>query len=286
MAKGDKKADKIYTYNEFTKEWTEIEEPPGLISSFSIAGLGNILYLTGGTVKSQTKAKSTNRVLTWNITQRKWEAELPNMQESRFCHGSGSFSDYLVVAGGIETFSIEMINCKVVVENRGWVKVTSLPKSLVWPYLAASNKHLYFGFGYTDGISQPSNYLGALTQDKLKEAFINEKAVDFDCIENLPLPPHELSALAVIGNKPLALGGTIDDERHQPKSSVSECYILIDHKKWDPLQKMESSRCSACVATVSSGIVVIGGTTIAHPVSYPDKTQSSNCSAVEKAQIV
>ena len=281
------KADKIYTCNQFTKVWTEIEEPPGSIASFSIASLGNDLHLTGGKVKSQANSKcGSNKVLTWNITEKKWEEELPNMQEGRFCHGSGSFSDYLVVVGGIHTYSMEIINCNTVVENKGWVKVISLPKSLVWPYLAASNKHLYFGFGYTDGISQPSNYLAALTQDKLVEAFKSEKIMDFDCIEELPLPPHELPALAVIGNKPLALGGrTIDDEKHKPESSVSECYILRDHKTWGPSQKMKSSRCSACVATVSDGIVVMGGTTITPRVSY-HKPQSSNCTAVEKAQIV
>ena len=289
MAKGEsKKADKICTYNEFTEEWTEIEEPPGSISSFSIASLGNSLYLTGGKITNKTKSKTTsNQVLTWNITQKKWEAKLPDMQEGRFCHGSGSFSDYLVVAGGINTHSIEIINCNTVVENKGWVKVISLPKNLVWPYLAASNKHLYFGFGYTDGITQPSNYLAALTQDKLVEAFKSEKTMNFKSIENLPLPPHELPALAVIGNKLLALGGrTIDDEKHNPESSVSECYILVDHKRWAPLhQKMESSRCSACVATVSDGIVVMGGMTITPRVSY-NKPQTSTCTAVEKAQIV
>ena len=291
MTKGYGKPDVInFISSTGDDEWEPMRMPSVQLSCFSITVLGEYLHLTGGKIGKSlpgSKAGSESReVFTWSLDERKWTKKLPDMQEARFCHGSGSFSDYLVVVGGMKVSSMEII--KASSEYAVWFKIGRVPKNLVWPYIAASKEQLYFGLGYTDSISQPSNYLAAISLETLVTADCNRKRVKMSQFEEIPLPPFELSALAVLDDKPVAIGGAVSDEETGARiRSVSECFALNDHTEWQPLTRMNSSRCSACVATIRDGIVVVGGTTIAPKVSYSDKCQFStcSCSAVEKAEI-
>jgi hypothetical protein len=296
MTKGEdkkKKSDVIFTISStHDDDWKPVPMPNVQLSSFSITVLGEYLYLTGGKVEKTvpgTKATESREVWMWSLDEcslhnRKWTKKLPDMQEARFCHGSGSFSDYLVVVGGLKVSSMEII--KASAADPAWFKICTLPINLVWPYIAASKDYLYFGFGYTDGISQSSNYLAAISLGNLDKAAQDRMRVKLSQLEEIPLPPNELSALAVLDDKPVAIGGAVlDQETGVPIRSVSDCFVLNDGAKWQHLPRMKSSRCSPCVATISDGIVVVGGTTIAPKVSYPEKSQSSPCSAVEKAEI-
>jgi hypothetical protein len=215
MTKGygkKKEPDVIYSISSTgDDEWEPMPMPSVQLSSFSITVLGEYLHLTGGMIEKSlpgSKAGSESReVFTWSLDEKKWTKKLPDMQEARFCHGSGSFSDYLVVVGGVKVSSMEII--KASSEYAVWFKIGGVPKNLVWPYLAASTEQLYFGLGYTDGISQPSNYLAAISLENLVTAGCNRKRVKMSQFEEIPLPPFELSALTVLDDKPVAIGGAV-----------------------------------------------------------------------------
>lgn len=92
-----------------------------------------------------------------------------------------------------------------------------------------------------------------------------------------PLPQRRLGpALALAGNRTLAIGGAVPDANEQPSAAAAEVYSTQDGEGWATETPLPTTRAFASAAANEQFVFVIGGTT-APPASDPSVLVSAHC---------
>ena len=290
MKRYNNEGDKIYQLQFGASKWELMPKFKQALKSFALACDQDHLYVTDGNKSEVTlddDPGATSEVLTWNNETDGWDnSNVPSMNYPRICHGSTTYAKYLVVAGGIETSTIEIIDTTQ--EQQKWFEVTTLPRNMVWPYIVISAKNVYFGLGCTDTYKVSSNCICALPRKDLESAEAGKKPIGFEKWDevDVPSPPLQRSALAISKDTLITVGGTTEPEPGKyPLTSQNSCYYLSPKdKKWRKFSEMKNRRSSPCTAYHGNMFYVLGGwiTLEEGSRSEPQPTYST---AVEKGEI-
>lgn len=262
----------VYTYDIHSNHWDTLP-PPGHI--------GGVLQIIDGKLSviggwDTNAGEATNKVSTF--INNKWTQQYPKMLKSRFKPGVATYSDHVIVAGGmrdINTFydDIELLYYK---QSPHWIRTNiTLPEPMAGISLTIADDLLYIaGYGTSDGRSTESYKIAA---DKITSS-VAQPPTSSQTVQwtTIPSTPHYHTAIIPNSCPPIIIGG--DDLQYVPTADVA-----MLKQSWSKVASLSSPRTAVTVVPINcDSILVIGGTTGVRSI---EEARAHSMTTVEKGTV-
>ena len=240
----------VFTYDVSSNHWDRLPPPGHAIGVLQI--INRKLSVIGG-VDNVTEA--TNKVSTF--INNSWTQYYPHMLQPRFRPGVATYSDYVIVAGGmrdINTYNddIELLYYK---QSPHWIRTNiNLPEPMAFISLTISDDLLYIA-GY-DTLDERSNKGYKVAVDKITSS-VAQSPTSSQTVQwtTIPSAPHYYTAIIPNSCPPVIMGGC--DLQGVPTADVA-----MLKQSWSKVSSLSSPRLGVAVVPINcESILVIGGTT-------------------------
>ena len=264
----------VYTYDIHFNHWDTLPPPGHIVGVLQI--IDGKLSVIGGRDNIVANG-ATNKVSTF--IDNNWTQQYPNMLKSRLRPGVATYSDYVIVAGGIRdiyTFydDIELLYYK---QSPHWIRTNiNLPEPMSIISLTIADDLLYIA-GYATSDRKRSTKAYKIAANKITSS-VAQPPTSSQTIQwtTIPSTPHCFTATIPNTCPPLIIGGC--DLQGVPTADVA-----ILKQSWSKVASLSSPRLAVAVALINSdSILVIGGTTGGKTIKEVD----AHCmTTVEKGKV-
>ena len=241
----------VYTYDIHSNHWDTLP-PPGHIKGVLqiIDGKPSVI---GGW--DTDRGEVTNKVSTF--INNNWTQQYPNMLKNRIRPGVATYSDYVIVAGGIRDINtvyddIELLYYK---QSPHWIRTNiNLPEPMAYISLTIADDLLYIA-GYNTSRGR-SNKAYKIAADKITSS-VAQPPTSSQTVQwtTIPSTPHYYTATIPNSCPPVIIGG--GDLQDVPTTDVA-----MLKQSWSKVASLSSPRHSVAVVSIDcDSILVIGGTT-------------------------
>ena len=241
----------VCTYDIHSNHWDTLPPPGHDLGVLQI--IDEKLSVIGG-VDTNT-VEFTNKVSTF--INNKWTQQYPNMLKSRIRPGVATYSDYVIVAGGIRDINtynddIELLYYK---QSPHWIRTNiNLPEPMANISLTIADDLLYIaGYTTSDGSSTKSY---KITADKITSS-VAQPPTSSQTVQwtTIPSTPHYKTAIIPNSCPPIIIGG-------KDEQNVSTADVAMLKQSWSKVASLSSPRRAVAVVAINcDSILVIGGTT-------------------------
>ena len=242
----------VYTYDIHSNHW-ETLPPPG--HAFGVLQIidGKLSVIGGWDTHAH---EVTNKVSTF--INNNWTQQYPNMLKSRIRPGVATYSDYVIVAGGmrdINTFydDIELLYYK---QSPHWIRTNiNLPEPMCFISLTIADDLLYIA-GYQTSDIKRSNKAYKITADKITSS-VTQPPTSSQTVHwtTIPSTPHYLTAIIPNSCPPVIIGG-------RDLQCVPTADVAMLKQSWSKVASLSSPRLGVAVVPINcDSILVIGGST-------------------------
>ena len=262
----------VYTYDIHSNHWDTLPPPGHVMGVLQI--IDGKLSVIGGW--DTTAGEATNKVSTF--INNKWTQQYPNMLKSRVRPGVATYSDYVIVAGGIRDINtvyddIELLYYK---QSPHWIRTNiNLPEPMYVISLTIADDLLYIaGYNISD---ERSNKAYKIAADKITSS-VAQPPTSSQTVQwtTLPLTPHRHTAIIPNSCPPVIIGG--DDLQCVPTADVA-----MLKQSWSKVASLSSARTGVAVVPINcDSILVIGGTTGG---KTGEEVKAHSMTAVEKGTV-
>ena len=206
-----------------------------------------------GGVDNITATEATNKVSTF--INNNWTQQFPHMLQKRFRPGVATYSDYVIVAGGIRDINIvnDDIELLYYKQSPHWIRTNiNLPEPMAFISLTIADDLLYIA-GYATSDKKRSNKAHKIAADtSVAQPPTSSQTVQWTTI---PSTPYYRTATIYNSYPPVIIGG--DDLQGVPTADVAMLKQL-----WSKVASLSSPRFGVSVVPINcDSILVIGGTT-------------------------
>ena len=242
----------VFSYDISSNHWDTLPPPGHVYGVLQI--INGKLSVIGG-ADNVTATKVTNKVSTF--INNSWTQHYPHMSKPRVRPGVATYSDYIIVAGGmrdINTFNddIELLYYK---QPPHWITTNiNLPEPMATISLTISDDLLYIA-GYATSRGR-SNKTYKVEVDKITSS-VAQPPTSSQTVQwtTIPSTPHYKTAIIPNSCPPVIIGGS--DLRGVPTADVA-----MLKQSWSKVASLSSPRIAAAVVPINcESILVIGGTT-------------------------
>ena len=260
----------VQVYDLDKKTWTQLPLPSPQYNS-EAAAVKNELVLIGG--RDAASRTATNMVSSWSGES--WKQDLPSMSTKRKRPSVVTYSDYIVVAGGMGEDDRTILSSIEVLDttSRQWQTLANLqlPQPLYQMKIAVCAAHIYVasassGYDVTAGAGIPSRHVWRLPLATVEEVLSGEDhGPPQQWMEVEPSPKYH-SALLQYTSHPLAAGGHAEDSG----KATSRISIYDPHSdKWSTVGQLLEPRTRCAVVSLSGcSFMVCGGCSNAWNTQY------------------
>ena len=241
----------VFTYDITSNHWDRLP-PPGHIDGVLQIIDGKLSVIGGWDTNA---GKFTNKVSTF--INNSWTQHYPHMSKPRFRPGVATYSDYIIVAGGVRdanTYNddIELLYYK---QSPHWIRTNiNLPKPMYDISLTISDDLLYIAGHITS--HGRSNKAYKVAVDKITAS----AAQPSTCSQTvqwttIPSTPHHATTIIPNSCPPVIIGG-------RDLQCVPTADVAMLKQSWSKVASLSSPRLGVAVVPINSeSILVIGGTT-------------------------
>ena len=274
MAPDDNTLRYVYTYNIHSNHW-ETLPPPG--HAFGVLQIIDGKLSVIGGMDSIDAAEATNKVATF--INSKWTQQYPNMLKSRLRPGVATYSDYVIVAGGMRDINttyddIELLYYK---QSPHWIRTNiNLPEPMAFISLTIADDLLYIA-GYQTSDDKRSNKAYKIAADKITSS-VAQPPTSSQTVQWTTIPSTPLYLTATIPNScpPVIIGG--HDLQCVPTADVA-----MLKQSWSKVASLSSPRHAVAVVPINcDSILVIGGSNSGKTV---EEAVAHSMTAVEKGTV-
>ena len=265
----------VYTYDIHSNHWDTLP-PPTPEHLFGVPQIiDGKLSLIGGVNTATDKA--TNKVSTF--INNNWTQQFPHMLQKRVRPGVATYSDYVIVAGGMrdeDTFNddIELLYYK---QSPHWIRTNiNLPEPMAFISLTIADDLLYIA-GYTTSDDERSNQAYKIAVDKITSS-VAQPSTSSQTVQwtTIPSTPHYNTAIVPNSYPPVIIGG-----RDLQYDTTADVAMLM--QSWGKVASLSSPRLAVAVVPINcDSILVIGGTTGGKTV---EECQANSMTMVEKGTV-
>ena len=243
--------DYVYTYDIHSNHWDTLP-PPGHYQGV-LQIIDGKLSVIGGVDTSTHKV--TNKVSTF--INNNWTQQFPHMLQKRARPGVVTYSDYVIVAGGMRDINtvnddIELLYYK---QSPHWIRTNiNLPEPMVYISLTITDDLLYIaGYGRSD--NKRSNKAYKIAADKTTSS-VAQPPTSSQTVQwtTIPSTPHYHTAIVPNSYPPVIIGG--DDLQGVPTTDFA-----VLKQSWSKVASLSSPRIAVAVVPINcDSILVVGGT--------------------------
>ena len=254
----------VYTYDIHSNHWDTLPPPGHVFGVLQI--IDGKLSVIGGADTSTVKV--TNKVSTF--INNNWTQQFPHMLQKRLRPGVATYSDYVIVAGGmrddnIVNDDIELLYYK---QSPHWIRTNiNLPEPMALISLTIADDLLYIaGYGTLDG---PCNKAYKIAIDKITSS-VAQPPTSSQTVQwtTIPSTPHYGTAIVPNSYTPVIIGG--EDLQCVPTADVA-----MLKQSWSKVASLSSPRCAVAVVPINcDSILVIGGSTGGNNKEYKPKSMT------------
>ena len=264
----------VYTYDIHSNHWDTLPPPGHAFGVLQI--IDGKLSVIGGK-DNITATEATNKVSTF--INNKWTQQYPNMLKSRVRPGVATYSDYVIVAGGMRDINtayddIELLYYK---QSPHWIRTNiNLPEPMADISLTIADDLLYIA-GYLTSDDKWSTKSYKIAADKITSS-VAQPPTSSQTVQwtTIPSTPHYSTAIIPNSCPPVIIGG--DDLQDVPTADVA-----MLKQSWSKVASLSSPRRSVAVVPINcDSILVIGGTTGGKTVEEDD---AHSMTTVEKGTV-
>ena len=245
----------VFTYNILSNKWDKLPPPGHVLGVLEL--IDGKLSVIGG-MDDINEAVATNKVSTF--INNSWAQHYPHMSAPRLRPGVASYSDYVIVAGGVRNFNTDTINDDIELlyykQSPHWIRTNiKLPEPMAAISFIISNNLLYI-VGYDTSDDEWSNKAYKIEVNKItssiKQPPTSSQTVQWTAV---PSTPHYKTATIPNWCPPVIIGG--HDLQRAPTADVA-----MLKESWSKVASLSSPRFAVAVVPIDcESILVIGGTT-------------------------
>ena len=236
----------VYSYTVHENKWTKL--PQCKYERFAMVVINDALTTIGG-----REYASTNTLL--SLSGSSWEEVLPPMPTKREFPAAANTPTRLVVGGG-DHYGNPMATVEVLnTETLQWSTASSLPERVSFPQITTCGGSFYLAIDLANGNTK---VFSCSLEDLLKSTNNSDGGSVWTRLANIPAP--QMSTLATLRGRVLAIGGTYSRYNPRPTGSI-HCYDVATNS-WSVLLlgEMPTPRYWALTAVLPSNeLVVVGG---------------------------
>ena len=271
-APDDDTRDYVYTYDIHSNHWDTLPPPGHLYGVLQI--IDGKLSVIGGWDTSTCKA--TNKVSTF--INNNWTQQFPHMLQKRARSGIATYSDYVIVAGGLRDINtanddIELLYYK---QSPHWIRTNiNLPEPMSAISLTIADDLLYIA-GYTGSDKKRSNKAYKIAVDKITSS-VAQPPTSSQTVQwtTIPSTPHYNTAIVPNSYPPVIIGGSLQN--------VPTADVAMLKQSWSKVASLSNPRYAVAVVPINcDSILVIGGTTGGKSV---EEARANSMTMVEKGTV-
>ena len=262
----------IFTYDISSNHWDRIPPPGHIMGVLQI--IDGKLSVIGGW--DTNAGKFTNKVSTF--INNSWTQHYPHMSQPRLRPGVATYSDYVIVAGGIRAIStyIDDIELLYYKQSPHWIRSDiNLPEPMYFISLTISDDLLYIAGCKTSNGWSNKGYKVAV--DKITASAV-QSSTSSQTIQwtTIPSTPHYHTTIIPSSCPPMIIGGR--DLQDVPTADVA-----MLKQSWSKVTSLSSPRLAVAVVPINcESILVIGGTTSG---TTAKEAKGQSVSTVEKGTV-
>ena len=261
----------VYTYDIHSNHWDTLPPPGHAVGVLQI--IDGKLSVIGGVDTSTDEA--TNKVSTF--INNNWTQQFPHMLQKRARPGVATYSDYVIVAGGMRDINtvnddIELLYYK---QSPHWIRTNiNLPEPMAFISLTIADDLLYIaGYGTLD---ERSNKAYKIAVDKITSS-VAQPPTSSQTVQwtTIPSTPHYHTAIVHNSYPLVIIGGSLHD--------VPTADVAMLKQSWSKVASLSSPRIAVAVVPINcDSILVIGGTTGGNTV---EERKANSMTMVEKGTV-
>ena len=244
---------RLYIYTPTTDIWDTLIDTP--VYLFALTTYHSQLVLIGGMeyVGKNVEGNITNKL--WTLSEDDhWQETLPPMRTKRRRACAVSYSDHLLVAGGITSKGISNI-VEIFNSSHCWLFAPSLPVGYYNLKSATFDCYWYLMGGDNGGLLAQKNAVYSASLDSLL-ASSQSTSQPSSVWKRLTDVPYPYSGVAVFGSRLIAIGGR---KGVAPLSSTIYAYSFHT-SSWIHVGDMPLALSSVCSVVLPTGeLMVVGG---------------------------
>ena len=263
----------VFTYDISSDHWDRLPSPGHNRGVLQI--IDGKLSVIGGW--DTNAGDASDKVSTF--INNSWTQHYPHMSQPRFSPGVATYSDYVIVAGGVRDANtyyddIELLYYK---QSPHWIRTNiNLPEPMAFISLTISDDLLYIaGYGTSHG---RSNKAYKVAVDKITSS-VAQSPTSSQTVQwtTIPSTPHYTTTIIPNSCPPVIIGG--DDLQDVPTADVA-----MLKQSWSKVASLSSPRLGVAVVPINceSILVIIGGATSG---STAKKAMAQSVSTVEKGTV-
>ena len=261
----------VFSYEVSSNHWDRLPSPGHAFGVLQI--IDGKLSVIGGIDTS--KRKATNKVSTF--IDNSWTQHYPHMSKPRSRPGVATYSDYVIVAGGIRDINtnnddIELLYYK---QPPHWITTNIyLPEPMATISLTISDDLLYIaGYATSHGWSTKAYKVEV---DKISSS-VAQPPTSSQTVQwtTIPSTPHYNTAIIPNSCPPVIIGGRLQ--------GVPTADIAVLKQSWSKVASLSSPRTAVAIVPINcESILVIGGTTSG---ATPEEGKAHSTTTVEKGTV-
>ena len=255
----------VYTYDIHSNHWDTLP-PPGHYQGI-LQIIDGKLSVIGG-VDNITAPEATNKVSTF--INNNWTQQFPHMLQKRARPGVATYSDYVIVAGGVRDDNIVNNDIELLYYKQSprWIRTNiNLPEPMAVISLTIADDLLYIA-GYVTS-DKRSNKAYKIAVDKITSS-VAQPPTSSQTVQwtTIPSTPHYKTAIVPNSYPPVITGG--DDLQNDPTADVA-----MLKQSWSKVASLSSPRTAVAVVPINcDSILVIGGSTGGNNKEYKAKSMT------------
>ena len=240
----------VYSCTVPENKWTKL--PQCKIEYFAMAVINDALTTIGG---RDHQYAATNTLLC--LSGSSWEEVLPPMPTKRVLPAAANTPTHLVVAGGRNVATVEVLNTETI----QWSTASSLPETLSFHQMTTCGGCIYL-------VNGDNKVFSCSVEDLLKSTISSDGGSVWTRLANIPA---QRSILATLRGCVLAIGGR---DGVNPTGAI-HCYDVTTNS-WSVIGEMPTPRSWALTAVLPSNeLVVVGG--VDTPITPCATTEIATC---------
>ena len=246
----------VYIYTPAKDLWHIMEVP---VYWFALTTYQSQLILVGGfKFVGETEAgilEATDKLWTLNELKQ-WQKVLPPMPTKRCSASALGYGNYLIVAGGGEGITFDLLDVVEVYTNHHWFRANSLPTSCASMKSTAFNDHWYLigGYGQKEEIFYASldSLIASCSPSATKSSL---SSCEWERLPDIPLECKYASA-TIFENQLVVVGG---EQVHSESSSVIYAYSPRT-QSWVTVGFLPAALSNTCATVLPTReLMIIGG---------------------------
>ena len=265
--------DYVFTYDISSNHWDKLP-PPG--HAYGVLQIIDWKLSVIGGADNATATEATNKVSTF--INNSWTQHYPNMSKPRFRPGVATYSDYVIVAGGMRDINTDSDDIELLYYKQSphWIRTNiNLPEPMVNISLTISDDLLYIA-GYSTS-HEWSNKAYKISVDKITSS-VAQSSTSSQTVQwtTIPSTPHYNTAIIPNSCPPVIIGG--DDLQGVPTADIA-----MLKQSWSKVASLSSPRSAIAVVPINcESILVIGGITSGTTV---EDAKAHSLTKVEKGTV-